>query len=347
MSANDILLIIVSGLGTVHGLFLAFLLWGYKKGRQLANRLLSLLLLVLSFRVGKSVFLEFAQHLDIKLIFTGLASMMAIGPLFWFFIHSCARPSYQLTRKDSLHFIPFIVGLLIGIWLEEAHAQTLPLWYFAILFLGYYAHLLTYLISSLSFLEKLKKEDVPQTTIALLRLLLFALFAIWGVYVLNLIEEIVPYILGPILYTVIAYTVGFIVIHKEYLQKIGQKKYSTTSISSTTSDELLQLVLDYIQQQKGFQDPNLTLKGLSARLKVSPQQLSMVINQQSGKNFNQFVNTFRVEEAKRLLQQESLRNHTIAAIAMEVGFNSISSFNTHFKKQVGQSPTNFRNTPIE
>ncbi len=57
MSATDILLIIVSGLGVIHGLYLAIFLWLYPKGNSLSNKLLTALLLVLSFRVGKSVFL--------------------------------------------------------------------------------------------------------------------------------------------------------------------------------------------------------------------------------------------------------------------------------------------------
>jgi len=79
MGAKDIILIVVSGLGVVHGLFLAVFLWVYSKGNHLANKLLSCLLVVLSFRVGKSVFLEFSD-IDVKLIFIGLSAIMAIGP---------------------------------------------------------------------------------------------------------------------------------------------------------------------------------------------------------------------------------------------------------------------------
>jgi len=94
--------------------------------------------------------------------------------------------------------------------------------------------------------------------------------------------------------------------------------------------------------EKQFQNANLTLKSLSSSLHVSPQILSQVINQKSEKNFNNFVNAFRIEEAKRLLPLEEFKNQTIAAIAYEVGFNSISSFNTAFKKQTGETPMTYR-----
>ncbi|MEO1097269.1 MAG: helix-turn-helix domain-containing protein, partial [Bacteroidota bacterium] len=60
------------------------------------------------------------------------------------------------------------------------------------------------------------------------------------------------------------------------------------------------------------------------------------------KNFNSYINTYRIQEASRLLQDETNGHLTIAAIAFEIGFNSISSFNTAFKKQIGQTPQAYR-----
>ncbi|MEL6560689.1 MAG: helix-turn-helix domain-containing protein, partial [Bacteroidota bacterium] len=81
---------------------------------------------------------------------------------------------------------------------------------------------------------------------------------------------------------------------------------------------------------------------LSNSLHVSPQILSLVVNQKSGGNFNYFINGYRIEEAERLLISKSHENQTIAAIAYEVGFNSISSFNTAFKKKNNKTPLTFR-----
>uniref|UniRef100_UPI0035942FFC hypothetical protein n=1 Tax=Aquiflexum sp. TaxID=1872584 RepID=UPI0035942FFC len=65
MSSQDIILVVLSSLGVVHGVFLALYLWSYTKGNSVANKLLSLLLIFLSFRIGKSVFLEFSTNLDV------------------------------------------------------------------------------------------------------------------------------------------------------------------------------------------------------------------------------------------------------------------------------------------
>lgn len=342
MSANDIILVIVSGLGVIHGLFLAIFLWSYPKGNSLSNKLLSALLIVLSFRVGKSVFLEFTNTVDIKIIFVGLSAIMAIGPLYYLFALSCARKSFRLERKHFLHFVPALLGFIIGLQFEEHHWETLPILLFVTLFLIYYLHLLVYLLFTYRYILQQKKEGLRDEVFDLLRLFFYGLLAIWVVYVLNLFDDVVPYIIGPILYSIVAYVISYIVFRRGYIQKIDQTKYKTTPVTVEQSEQVYNKVLKRIVEEKQFQNADLTLKSLSESLNTSPQIVSMVINQKSGKNFNNFINTYRIEESMRLLQLEESKNQTIAAIAYEVGFNSISSFNTAFKKQTGETPMTYR-----
>ena len=91
-----------------------------------------------------------------------------------------------------------------------------------------------------------------------------------------------------------------------------------------------------------YRNPDITLKSLSEALNVSTQVLSMVINQRSEMNFNRFINHYRVEESILLFNDSKYENHTVAAIAFEVGFNSISSFNTAFKNHVKKTPLAYR-----
>lgn len=342
MSANDIILVIISGLGVIHGLFLALFLWSYPKGNALSNKLLSILLIVLSFRVGKSVFLEFTNNIDIKIIFVGLSAIMAIGPLYYLFAHSSTRKSFRLEKKHIYHFIPFVLGFIIGFLFEEHHWKTLPVLVFVVLFLTYYLHLFIYLLLTYRYVVQQKKGGLSTEVFELLRLFFFGLLVIWFAYVLNLFDDVIPYIVGPILYSIVAYVISFIVFSKGYIQKIDHTKYKTTPVSGEQSDQIYAKVLKLIVDGKQFKNANLTLKSLSESLNVSPQILSQVINQKSEKNFNNFVNTFRIEESRHLLQLEEFKNQTIAAIAYEVGFNSISSFNTAFKKQTGETPMTYR-----
>lgn len=342
MNAYDIILVIISGLGVIHGLFLALFLWGYRKGNSLSNKLLSALLIVLSFRIGKSVFLEFTDNMDIKIIFVGLSAIMAIGPLYYLFALSCTRKSFQLSGRHLLHFIPALIGFVIGMQFEEHHPETLPIGLFATLFIIYYLHFLVYLLFSYRYVLQQKKAGLRNNAFNLLRLFFYGLLIIWIAYVLNLFDDVIPYVFGPVLYSIVAYAISFIVFRKGYIEMIDHAKYRTTPITQEQSDHIYTKALKLIVDEKQFQNTNLTLKSLSESLYVSPQILSQVINQKSGKNFNNFVNAFRIEESKRLLHLEAFKTQTIASIAYEVGFNSISSFNTAFKKQTGETPQTYR-----
>jgi AraC-like DNA-binding protein len=147
---------------------------------------------------------------------------------------------------------------------------------------------------------------------------------------------------GPILYSLVAYTISYIIISKGYIRDIDQEKYKTTRVSEDQTEHLYTKAMDMVVNQQQFSNPELTLKSLSAALNVSTQVLSMVVNQKSGKNFNAFVNQYRIEAALRLLADPDHQNFTISAIAFKVGFNSLSSFNSAFKKQTSQTPQAYR-----
>jgi AraC-like DNA-binding protein len=70
--------------------------------------------------------------------------------------------------------------------------------------------------------------------------------------------------------------------------------------------------------------------------------LSQVINDLLNYNFNDLINSYRVEEAKKMLKDEGMSNFTIASIAYECGFNTLSAFNVAFKKFTGLTPSQFR-----
>ena len=342
MTASQVFLVVVSGLGVVHGMFLAIFLWTNDKGNRLANRLLSILLIVLSFRVGKSVFLEFLNDLDVKFIFTGLGTLMIIGPVFYFFARAIADKTFQWTRQLLFHFLPAILAILFGLWIRNEHLETLPKLLSLFLFLTYYGHYLVYLVKTKMYISKQRKAGLDQSAYKLINLIFYGLLIIWVAYFLNLIEEVVPYIIGPILYSLVAYTISYLIISKGYLKAIDQEKYKTTRVSADQTEYLYARAHDLVAEQKQFTNPELTLKSLSASLNTSTQVLSMVINQKSGKNFNAFVNQYRIAEAITLLSDPQHQHFTISAIAFKVGFNSLSSFNSAFKKQTQQTPNAYR-----
>ncbi|MEM7298398.1 MAG: AraC family transcriptional regulator, partial [Bacteroidota bacterium] len=190
--------------------------------------------------------------------------------------------------------------------------------------------------------KKHSKEEENKETIKWLNTMFIGLLVVWIAYVLNLFDDLVPYVLGPVLYSIVAYSLSLIVIRKGYLQKISQSKYKTTPISEEQSEVLFKKVSQLIIEEKRYKNTDITLKSLSGQLNVSTQILSLVINQKSKMNFNSFINHHRIEEAIKVMRDEKHNNLTIAAIAFEIGFNSLSSFNSAFKKQIGKTPKNYR-----
>ncbi len=343
MSASHLSLIIISSLGVVHGLFLSVFIWSHKAGNHLSNRLLSLLLFTLSFRVGKSLFLEFTPELDTKFIFIGLGTLMMIGPLFYLYTQSYLVKGFKIASKHLLHFVPALLGVCFGFWIEGADLEILPRALFFTLFMLYYMHYLCYLLLGYFLISKKKKEEGSHSiTLTWIRLIFWGLLIIWVAYVLNLFDRQVPYILGPILYSLVAYSLSFIAIRNGYLQKIDFPKYKTNPISDAQQDTLFEKVKQFVIADRHFKNSDLTLKSLSKELKVSTQVLSLVINKKSKVNFNTFINSHRVQEAVKLFNDSSYHHRTVSSIALEVGFNSVSSFNTAFKKEVHKTPQEYR-----
>lgn len=343
MSTNQVLLILLSGLGVLHGLFLAAFLWFHPKGLRTSNRLLSILLVILSFRIGKSVFLEFVDGIYLQLIFAGLATLLLIGPLFFFYTKSVLKKSIRLTTTEILHFVPFLFGIAFSFWINKENVQTTPIVVFVTLFCLYYGHYLVYLFFSYRQIQKYKIQlGGVDAAVQWLQLLFYALAALWVVYVLNLLEDNIPYILGPILYSCIAYRVSLVAIKKGYINGLDSTKYKTTPLSESEINQIYEDVKKLLVEEQLYKNADLTLSTFSKALKVSPQKISMAINSKSGSNFNGFVNQYRIQHAQALLEHSESSELTIAAIAYEVGFNSLTSFNAAFKKQLQKTPSAYR-----
>ena len=97
-----------------------------------------------------------------------------------------------------------------------------------------------------------------------------------------------------------------------------------------------------MENDKLYTDSLLSLPKLADKLRITTHLLSQILNERLDRNFFNFISEYRVQEAqKKLLEPESVRV-TMLELAYEVGFNSLSSFNTAFKKHAGVSPSEFK-----
>ena len=120
-----------------------------------------------------------------------------------------------------------------------------------------------------------------------------------------------------------------------------KEKYSRSGLSEETSDKLRSELKRLMSEEALYRNSELSVGDLAAKLGVHPNYLSQVINEKEGKNFYDFVNSYRVEEFRRLMAVPKNRHLTLLSLAFDCGFNSKSSFNRYFKKATGQTPSQY------
>ncbi len=119
-------------------------------------------------------------------------------------------------------------------------------------------------------------------------------------------------------------------------------KYEKFRLPASEEEKHVRNLREYMAEKKPYLQEELTLQEMADDLSLSTQHLSMILNIRIEQNFFNFVNSYRVEEAKRKLVDPDNRNRSILTIAYEAGFNSKSTFNTMFKKFTGKTPREYR-----
>jgi len=125
-------------------------------------------------------------------------------------------------------------------------------------------------------------------------------------------------------------------------EEIKKEKYKTSALLPETVDQVLPKLTRLMQEEKVFLEPDLSLQKLSQQLHVHYNHLSRIINEHLGKSFNDYINGFRIEEARKMLADPEESQKTILEIAYDTGFYSKSVFNTAFKKFTGMTPSQYK-----
>ena len=120
------------------------------------------------------------------------------------------------------------------------------------------------------------------------------------------------------------------------------KKYSTSALTEDRALDIQNRLMDLMEKEKVYLDPDLTLKKLSEKLQVHPNYLSQIINETLQQRSSDFINRYRIEYVKKKLLDDGENHKPILDIAFESGFYSKSVFNTAFKKFTGATPSKFR-----
>ncbi len=132
--------------------------------------------------------------------------------------------------------------------------------------------------------------------------------------------------------------------HPDYirlLKSITRKhQYEKSQIIGLDLKQILSRLFELMEDEKLYVDEDLSMPVMARELGVSSHQLSELLNKEIKKNFNSFVNEYRVKEAKELLIEQPERS--ILSVGVGAGFNSTTTFNSVFSKLEGVSPGKFR-----
>jgi YesN/AraC family two-component response regulator len=119
-------------------------------------------------------------------------------------------------------------------------------------------------------------------------------------------------------------------------------QYETLEKAVSPETELWKSKIEtLIQEEKLYQNPELTLTDLAKKLETNVSVISKTINQGFQMNFNDYINNFRIEAVKISLSNGEHKKSTLLGIAYDCGFNSKATFNRAFKKNTGKTPKEY------
>ncbi len=125
-------------------------------------------------------------------------------------------------------------------------------------------------------------------------------------------------------------------------QKVILDKYAKSGLRREQLHDYMRRLDAIMESQRAYLKPDLTLPVLAEKVGCSVNHLSQVINSGFEMSFFDYVNNYRVRQAKDMLLQLDGQNGAILNIAFTVGFNSNSAFYAAFKKHVGMTPAAYR-----
>ncbi|MEO0787916.1 MAG: helix-turn-helix domain-containing protein [Bacteroidota bacterium] len=359
-------------MSVVHGVLLACIFLFNDRLRSKSNKFLALAILgicvILAYEFIYWFDLEDELPIWIEYFPVYVRSVIPIG--LYFFVRFLVQPNLQISTFEKVGFVLIGLELLldvsfipVNIFIDDP--EEIIICEYVLSVLGWLLSVLAALIYlPRAFLKVVRYQrklyDNYSTTsgksLGWLRtflLLVLFIMVFW-------ITSFVQYVLGyweacEVTFTIVTaglvvmlFWLGYSIILKySWFQIVpfsdtGDKIVKQSNKLSSKTDAYHQDLMDLLGEERLFEDPELTLDRLSERLKISSGYLSQIINEKEGKNFFEFINTYRVEAVKDKLVDDSYHNYTIMGVALESGFKSKSTFNSVFKKFTGHTPSVFK-----
>ena len=356
----------------------------YLKKRAFPDILLAAILLILcyhrtTYTIGFMGWYDTYSNTKINYFLIAMSLLMA--PLIFFYVKSVVTPGFRFTKKHFWHFVPWILFFITKIYIYLYDAQQPGFedqqngylvenfeWPYLNPILTFFstAQMLLYLAFSFQLYHNYKNEvqeffsNTDKKELLWIRNFLYVYSFIFLYGIVQLFIDHFVFSMSWIQKWWIQFFSAIALLYfgvKGYFTdfdflrdfEIPKKKSSNnTRIGGAgQEDELLerkQEIAKLFKQEKVFLDPDLNLSQLSEKTALNRGEVSEIINLGFGKNFNDFVNQFRIDEFKRRLGQGDHQNYSLVGLAFECGFNSKATFNRVFKKVEKLTPTQYLNS---
>lgn len=304
-----------------------------------------------------------------------------IGPLVYFYFRSLTNSQFQLSKKDLWHFFPGLLMLVykFGIFFADIvikHwwlGQKFPLHFGTkgsladgitpigdILFILSHLLIIYYFIRTAveyrSYRQYINQHfsKTDQISFSWLKYFLYAVVSgqiIWVLF--RIIDLFTPeslsyvnmwysfFLWGIIIYYLSIY--GYNIDQAAFYKLRFQPHHGDLEGAAEENGDsrIAQELLQHLDTQKPYLNPELSLPELARQMGYNTNQLSAVINQEMGKNFNELINGYRIQTVKERLLDPAFAHLSILGIAFESGFNSKATFNRAFKQFTHQTPSEF------
>jgi AraC-like DNA-binding protein len=358
---------IILGITSGAAFLLGFLLLAYsRKVNPIANRYLGLFVITLGLAIIEIPL--FYQKTQIKhpnlFEIIGLIRFLT-APFLYCSILYFTSFSKKFEKKNLWHFLPFLIFLIFrfpffitGKNIEFSYdtgrivffilQMTLPVQTIIYLYLSF-RRLQNHLKSIRKFSSSTEQIDLSWLKYFLLILVLIIIA--WFNLIFFDLKNIIQ--ITPLLYLLCVFFLAYFSLQQKEIFDFSKndlnalasikeyKKESQKRVSESRMIELNEKLQTLMGLEKVYLVNDLSLPKLAKTINASCNETSYVINELYGDNFYNFINKYRVEEAKRLLLSEKYNQFNVLGIAYESGFNSKTTFNTTFKKHTGVSPTEF------
>ncbi|MFN7116596.1 MAG: helix-turn-helix domain-containing protein [Saprospiraceae bacterium] len=316
-----------------------------KRSKTPANFYLLLLLLVFSLQILVKIISK-SWLMDHILLVYKLSYILPLltGPLLLYFTYAATQEKWTFRWQDGFHLVPFIISLLALINFIFFPYNDVALRFMPSYRLGHLLELGVQLMSLGLYMWwslQLAKDSFLRNFI----------FITSSLSISTAIGFKFLYLTHPLYYewrwtfillTLYIYWVTYLLLQNRFDFNISNKKYNNSGLTPADLILLQKKLQQLMETQQPYLNSQLNIEALARQLHISRHHLSQVLNEGLQKTYHDFVNEYRIEAAKQLLHNPQKQHYSIAAIAFEAGFNSLSSFNQVFKKHCQLTPSEFR-----